>query len=38
MTSSRSTTPSPSGVRIARILYAAIPIALAAVVFLGSFI
>jgi hypothetical protein len=39
MTSSRSTTPSSSpGVRIARILYAAIPIALAAVVFLGSFI
>lgn len=35
----RSARPKPStGVRIAQIVYAAIPIATAAVVFLGSFI
>lgn len=39
MNRSRTTTPPPSpGVRLARILFASIPIALVAVVFLGSFI
>ena len=39
MTNSRPTTSPPSpGVRLARLLYAAIPIALVAVVILGSFI
>jgi hypothetical protein len=39
MSRSRTTTPTPSpGVRLTRILYASIPIALVVVVLLGSFL